>query len=179
MGLADMSEQLSMDETWVDNIRNESQARFKHTKFPWTEQNVERLKILVREGKTGSQIGKELGCTRNAVIGKIYRLGLKGPPQKPKQRASKLHPNRKYKPYTRKLKMVFDNHKPATIEVVPLNIPFLQIKDGQCRFICGEPDGVKTLYCGRPVMGECSYCLGHFIATHDLTPRQEKMRKAA
>ncbi len=43
----------------------------------WTEERVEILKKLWAEGKSASQIAKELGgVTRNAVIGKIHRLGL-------------------------------------------------------------------------------------------------------
>lgn len=43
----------------------------------WTEERVERLKRMWAEGASASQIAKELGqVTRNAVIGKIHRLGL-------------------------------------------------------------------------------------------------------
>ncbi|RMD48408.1 MAG: GcrA cell cycle regulator [Alphaproteobacteria bacterium] len=43
----------------------------------WTEERVEKLKRLWAEGKSASQIAKELGgVTRNAVIGKVHRLGL-------------------------------------------------------------------------------------------------------
>ena len=43
----------------------------------WTEERVELLKKLWGEGQSASQIAKELGgVTRNAVIGKVHRLGL-------------------------------------------------------------------------------------------------------
>ncbi|MCI4660733.1 MAG: GcrA cell cycle regulator [Neomegalonema sp.] len=43
----------------------------------WTNERVEKLKELWAEGKTASQIAKELGnVSRNAVIGKVHRLGL-------------------------------------------------------------------------------------------------------
>ena len=43
----------------------------------WSEERVERLKKLWTEGQSASQIAKELGgVTRNAVIGKVHRLGL-------------------------------------------------------------------------------------------------------
>ena len=45
----------------------------------WTEERVERLTKMWTEGKSASDIAKELGeVTRNAVIGKVHRLGLKG-----------------------------------------------------------------------------------------------------
>lgn len=43
----------------------------------WTDERVELLKNLWNAGQSASQIAKELGgVTRNAVIGKVYRLGL-------------------------------------------------------------------------------------------------------
>ncbi|QPH55323.1 GcrA family cell cycle regulator [Pontivivens ytuae] len=43
----------------------------------WTDERVEILKQMWAEGKSASVIAKELGgVTRNAVIGKVHRLGL-------------------------------------------------------------------------------------------------------
>ena len=43
----------------------------------WTDERVELLKNMWGEGRSASQIAKELGgVTRNAVIGKVHRLGL-------------------------------------------------------------------------------------------------------
>ena len=54
----------------------------------WTDERVETLKKMWGEGQSASQIAKELGgVTRNAVIGKVHRLGLSnrsgGAPTKP------------------------------------------------------------------------------------------------
>ena len=54
----------------------------------WTDERVELLKKMWSEGQSASQIAKELGgVTRNAVIGKVHRLGLSnrtgGQPAKP------------------------------------------------------------------------------------------------
>lgn len=43
----------------------------------WTDERVETLKRMWAEGQSASAIAKELGgVTRNAVIGKVHRLGL-------------------------------------------------------------------------------------------------------
>ena len=45
----------------------------------WTDERVETLKKLWIDGLSASQIAKQLGgVTRNAVIGKVHRLGLAG-----------------------------------------------------------------------------------------------------
>ena len=46
----------------------------------WTDERVELLKRLWNQGLSASQIAGELagGVTRNAVIGKVHRLGLSG-----------------------------------------------------------------------------------------------------
>ena len=52
-------------------------------KMAWTEDRVKMLLQLREEGKTSSQIAEALGdTTRNAVIGKIFRLGLAKPAKK-------------------------------------------------------------------------------------------------
>lgn len=50
----------------------------------WTEDRVELLKKLWSDGLSASQIAAELGSvTRNAVIGKVHRLGLSGRAKNP------------------------------------------------------------------------------------------------
>ena len=45
--------------------------------MPWSDERVDLLKKMWAEGQSASQIAKELGgVTRNAVIGKVHRLGL-------------------------------------------------------------------------------------------------------
>ncbi len=46
----------------------------------WTDERVERLSTMWLEGRSASQIAAELGegVSRNAVIGKVHRLGLSG-----------------------------------------------------------------------------------------------------
>lgn len=51
----------------------------------WTEERVAKLRELWAEGQTASQIAKALGSvSRNAVIGKVHRLGLSNRTAAPK-----------------------------------------------------------------------------------------------
>src|SRR5919205_3579244 len=54
----------------------------------WTDERVELLKKLWTDGLSASQIAAELGnVTRNAVIGKVHRLGLSGRAKSPSSAA--------------------------------------------------------------------------------------------
>ena len=61
----------------------------------WTEERIEKLTNMWEGGATASQIAEELGgVSRNAVIGKAHRLGLKARP-------SPVKPNEKTEPAPR------------------------------------------------------------------------------
>lgn len=55
----------------------------------WTDERVETLKRMWSEGQSASAIAKELGgVTRNAVIGKVHRLGLSNRTEEPAEAAA-------------------------------------------------------------------------------------------
>ena len=59
----------------------------------WTDERVETLKRMWSEGQSASQIAKELGgVTRNAVIGKVHRLGLSNRSAAPAAKPAKDEP---------------------------------------------------------------------------------------
>jgi len=42
----------------------------------WTEERIEQLTQLWEEGVTTAEIGRRIGVSKNAVIGKVHRIGL-------------------------------------------------------------------------------------------------------
>ncbi|HRL05851.1 MAG TPA: GcrA family cell cycle regulator, partial [Brevundimonas diminuta] len=90
----------------------------------WTEDRVGALKKLWLEGQSASQIAKALGggVTRNAVIGKVHRLGLSGRaapsqparttfrPARPRAAARRRHRDRPR--HTRRYRLVQPHHHP-------------------------------------------------------------------
>ena len=67
----------------------------------WTDERIDRLKTMWEKGLTASQIADELGgVSRNAVIGKAHRLGLKSRPSpvKANEGEAKPAPKPKAKP---------------------------------------------------------------------------------
>ena len=110
------------------------------TQANWSDDRVEQLKTLWTEGLSASQIARALGgVTRNAVIGKVHRLGLAG-------RAS---PSRSERP-----RLPMRPRRPASaamcpaapvVEEDPLTLEdgshatVLTISDRMCRWPIGDP----------------------------------------
>ena len=42
--------------------------------FVWTDEQVAQMKRLLKDGLSCTQVGARLGCSRNAVIGKVHRI---------------------------------------------------------------------------------------------------------
>ncbi|SHF04483.1 GcrA cell cycle regulator [Litoreibacter halocynthiae] len=102
----------------------------------WTDDRVEVLKKMWGEGKSASQIAKELGgVTRNAVIGKVHRLGLSnrsGGASPAKAAATpKAKPAAKPKPAEKPKAAAEAEAKPAAPVNRPLGRPKLVVTAGQ------------------------------------------------
>jgi len=135
----------------------------------WTEQRVETLKDLWAEGLSASQIAGQLGgVTRNAVIGKVHRLGLpkRGTASRIYSKPKKSKPEKRarlaggiFNPHTQPPKEVL---LPALKkETIPENIiSFQDLKEGQCKFPYGSPKHEPFGYCGKPVSLGKTYCAG-------------------
>src|SRR3954464_10249800 len=74
---------------WTDSVETFSPPWTRGTlTMSWTDERVELLKKLWADGLSASQIAAELGgVTRNAVIGKVHRLGLAGRAKSPSSAA--------------------------------------------------------------------------------------------
>src|SRR5450755_624691 len=69
-----------MDVNATGDQESRPQVQKDEAKMSWTDERVELLRQLWLDGRSASQISAELGLgiTRNAVIGKVHRLGLSG-----------------------------------------------------------------------------------------------------
>ena len=67
--------------------------KLKGRKMSWNDENVKKLKELWDQGLPTAQIGKLLGFTKNAVVGKAHRIGLERRPSPIRRTAVK--PDRK------------------------------------------------------------------------------------
>lgn len=56
----------------------------------WTDKKIEKLKILWEKGVSTAEIGKRLDFSKNAIVGKVHRLGLSNRNSPIKPSASKV-----------------------------------------------------------------------------------------
>jgi GcrA cell cycle regulator len=99
--------------------------------FEWTPERVAELTRLWATGLSASEIGRKLGITKNAVVGKVRRLDLAMRRQPP---AAKI------------------DHKIITLD---------SLKANMCSWPNGEPGKPGFRFCGKPVVFGKPYCAYH------------------
>jgi GcrA cell cycle regulator len=148
----------------------------------WTDERVEVLKKLWLEGLSASQIAKQLGgVTRNAVIGKVHRLGLSGraAPSQPTRPAFRTpRPPRPAAPAVthRRAEAPRPDPRPAPRPVPYIEEPgtatVLTLGAHMCKWPIGDPSGGDFSFCGRRTQAEGPYCVEHARVAYQ--PPQKK-----
>jgi GcrA cell cycle regulator len=144
----------------------------------WTDERVELLKKLWTEGLSASQIAAELGgITRNAVIGKVHRLGLSGRAKspsstspRPRKPRAQGHMMRLARPSMRgntALAPMYENDLEPEPELIDNIIPLgqrcslLELNDSKCRWPIGDPGTAEFFFCGGAPAEGLPYCGYH------------------
>jgi GcrA cell cycle regulator len=163
----------------------------------WSDEDTERLKVLHKDGLSASQIAKKLTGrhSRNAVIGKVHRMGLGSiggakaappakapkkvaPPRKPsfgaiglKAPAVKREGAGRNALHIAEAKSVPGFKPPSHVEDVTLAKPLFSRQLGEC---CApvSGDGADTLYCCHPVKDETPYCQAHAARFYSGKPKR-------
>ncbi len=156
----------------------------------WTDERVELLKKLWQDGLSASQIAAELGgVTRNAVIGKVHRLGLsgRGQPTSTIKRQRRTHPSGMRRTRTMTvgnlaLKQSVDAlpeaaHLPRRNVVVPIpkKLSILQLTETTCKWPIGDPGQEDFYFCGHDPLESRPYCEYHAgVAYQAPEPRRRR-----
>jgi len=151
----------------------------------WTDERVETLKRLWLDGLSASQIAKQLGgVTRNAVIGKVHRLGLSGraTPSKPARPVFKAprpaRPAAAAPSTPRRIAEPVVAHAqppaPRYVEEAPGSATVLTLGAHMCKWPIGDPALETFTFCGRRTGGEGPYCGEHARVAYQ--PAQTKKR---
>jgi GcrA cell cycle regulator len=159
----------------------------------WTTERIEQLRHCIASGLTCSQTAAEIGVTRNAVIGKIHRLGLSparpgggggggggapppGPP--PRGRGRPRHPRNS--PSSRLLRLIVAQApgiaSDAVAEPVPIDsaqrCSLLEIAQDRCHWPIGDPHAADFAFCGNEAVSGFSYCAGHARMAYRMPARR-------
>ena len=140
----------------------------------WTDERVANLKKLWLDGLAASQIAKQLGgVTRNAVIGKVHRLGLSGraapsQPSRPAFRAARPRPTqapsapRRIEPAPRAAAAAPAQPapRPAVLDL-PGTATVLTLGSHMCKWPIGDPSSNEFSFCGRRSDEGHPYCVEH------------------
>ena len=155
----------------------------------WTDERVARLAKLWAEGLSASQIAADLGgVTRNAVIGKVHRLGLSGrakpagksnaasrrkPAARPASGGAGGRSHSRTRQTTRTvgntvIKVDFEEEvafepKPVEDLVAPVSrqLGLLQLTESTCKWPSGDPTMPGFSFCGHQTNDDKPYCEYH------------------
>ncbi|MEA2939600.1 MAG: GcrA cell cycle regulator [Bradyrhizobium sp.] len=144
----------------------------------WTDERVELLKKLWADGLSASQIAAELGgVTRNAVIGKVHRLGLSGRAKssssgtaRPRKARAPGHMLRVSRPSMRgntALAHAYEHDLEPEPEYIENIIPMgqrrtiLELTEDTCRWPIGDPGSADFFFCGGNTLNTLPYCAYH------------------
>lgn len=156
----------------------------------WTDERIDELRRLWAEGLSASQIANELGgVTRNAVIGKIHRMGLSGrvkaqkpraaaAPRRTPSRQAAVRPAAPAQPRVMAVGSaavkVVERDIPApaleaapepvaVAEIVPFGggVSLLELTPTSCRWPVGDPSDGDLKFCGAQCAPGQVYCQAH------------------
>jgi GcrA cell cycle regulator len=164
----------------------------------WTDERVENLKKLWQEGLSASQIAGRLGgVTRNAVIGKVHRLGLSGRATTSRMKSHRVRrpaaastqkrlvaKPRFAQPGSTALRALYqETTEPYTPVIEELVIPEKERKyittltESCCKWPIGDPQHADFHFCGKGKVSGLPYC--EFHARRAFQPPQTRRRDMA
>ena len=145
----------------------------------WNDENVSRLKDLWDQGLPTAQIGKLLGFTKNAVVGKAHRIGLERRPSPIRRTAAKpdrkkarspVMPTLNFESVPEKEIILTKNVKifqPSTASL------FLTKSKRGCEWPKGHPGDSEFHFCGKERLDEKPYCTDHCAVAYVIPEKEE------
>ena len=155
----------------------------------WTDARIEMLRTGWEQGLTASQIAEQLGegISRNAVIGKAHRLGLKARPSPVKGGEATIAAvavAAVAKPVTaapppavpRPAVVVRKPTRPL-VAAKPAKTSLLDLSEKICKWPIGHPGESDFHFCGKPSNTGFPYCNDHCLLAYQAQmPRRDRNR---
>jgi len=149
-------------------VREAAKTAAPRAEATWTSDRVAQLRSCASAGLTCSQIAGEIGVSRNAVIGKMNRLGL----SRPRTMAAPERQHATGRPRSDNVTRLFSQHQILMrLPPEPLRPPetirngngcsLLELTPGKCRWPINEPGAADFCFCAHPKVEGLPYCVGH------------------
>ena len=169
----------------------------------WTDERVEVLKKLWNDGLSASQIAAELGgVTRNAVIGKVHRLGLSGRSKSAPVAAAAPRPRKpsaprpagpvaeevdeddiilRPEPIAPAMEAAalpcMDNRVVESALPVSQRVTIMDLRESMCRWPIGDPTNPDFRFCGCRSITGLPYCPEHAQVAYQPAADRRRDRK--
>ena len=145
----------------------------------WTTERLELLKTHFDAGLSCREIAAQIGVSRNAVIGKLSRLGLTrgeshAEPRPKKPRGAQSSPRLEYQI----LRKVYEDGEPvpAAAVVSEHSCSLLELSKQRCRWPISSPGAEDFCFCGNTPLEGGPYCAGHTRLAYRAGSRQRVAR---
>ena len=124
----------------------------------WTPERIAELTRLWNDGLATSEIGKRLGISKNAVVGKAHRLHLSARPSPIRRMILRS-------PIVRAPRPVAEPRHHAAVPAAPQPAPMpervVELSNQACKWPIGHPNEPGFHFCGeRAIVGK-PYCQAH------------------
>ena len=151
--------------------------------MPWDDNNVSKLRELWDQGLPTAQIGKLLGFTKNAVVGKAHRIGLERRPSPIRRTAVKPDRKKARSPIIPKLNFEIAEKEETAIPIsqqnfqpVVKNLFTKSLKRG-CEWPEGHPDESDFKFCGKERFEDKPYCINHCAVAYVIPEKEESEKQ--
>ncbi len=170
----------------------------------WTDERVELLRRLWDEGHSASQIASQIGgISRNAVIGKVHRLGLAG---RAKPIAGNGAVSGRKKAETEVEAQIVEGageevvapeppavvpHRPTPVFPPPApaaapvalavseRVTIMDLRESMCRWPMGDPTSPDFRFCGGRAITGLPYCAHHAEIAYQPAAERRRDRRVA
>jgi GcrA cell cycle regulator len=121
----------------------------------WTSEQISHLTQMWNEGLSTAEIGKRLGISKNAVVGKAHRLHLDSRPS----------PIKRIGPRPAISRSVHHHPRPAApVAAAPAPRPaprVVELSSQTCRWPIGHPGDPNFHFCSERAIQGKPYCIEH------------------
>lgn len=118
------------------------------TESVWTDDRIAELGRLWKEGLSTAEIGRRLGISKNAVVGKAHRLNLPARPSPIRNPPLRMAPR--------------PSPEPEVMPPPPPKVVTIAAGKGpSCQWPHGHPGQPGFHFCGKPAAAGKPYCSEH------------------